>query len=149
MSLKNRLTYELKDESGTVYYRAEYKHNSEVLIVTWLERLLSDELLLSGSKQSLEIIDTLKIKYLINDTSRYPIGWFGILEWYEKEWLPTAEVLGLKLGAIIMSFNFFGQLSAEEVKNICLKHNSPIQLRLFLSKREAETWIDSMRNKTN
>ncbi|MEH0154463.1 hypothetical protein V6R21_09985 [Limibacter armeniacum] len=132
----------LRNPLGEVYFTGHPDANNGLLYARCVGvELTSDELIAAGTL-TLELLRQYQLQCLLFDLSCYLGGWEGAYEWQKQVWIPSIQELGLKRNAIVMSSNFFGQLSAEHSLTMEGMHTEQLKSRLFINRKEALEWLN-------
>ena len=128
---------ELKKSNGDVFFEA-WRNPEELFIrVNWIG-IQSLETVVMGGNQVLAMLREKPCQGLLNSNRELIGPWESAVPYMAYKWAPTAEVLGLKYFAHVLSPGIFGQRSYEAFR---LQLKSQLLAKAFELEDQAEKWL--------
>lgn len=128
---------EVKNESGRIYYMANYDETNNWIYSNWFGSVTPNELMIACDL-FLQFLEHHPTAYLLNDNSNLNGSWHNANEWIADVWTPKALEKGLKYFAHVLSPSYPAELSALEMEIMA----EDLHIKLFKNYPEAEQWLN-------
>ncbi len=138
MSVKTLAPVVLNRETGKPYATITYDSENNWCFIDW-EGFLTVDLVKAGSEELLKIFKQVgNCSKILVDNSRITGPWHKANDWYATDWNPRAVEAGLKTMGVILSADFFTQLSLQGFEKVS---SGAFTVGSFPSKDEAHEWL--------
>ncbi|WP_157593209.1 hypothetical protein [Rufibacter tibetensis] len=129
---------ELKKANGDVFFEAWRMPEELFIRVNWIG-IQTLETVVMGGNQLLAMLREKPCRGILNSNRELIGPWESAVPYMAYKWAPTAEILGLKYFAHVLSPGIFGQRSYE-VFNQQLK--GQLRTRAFEMEDQAMEWLN-------
>lgn len=129
---------EAKNAFGRTYYKIQYHKDLNIVDAVWYSSASKQDLkqaVIAG----LEVHETTRCPYRLNDNTNFSAPWADAVAWLEEEWLPRAYEAGIRYLAHVARPDSFGSAAGKAM--IMGKIGSLIEVRFFTDRLDALEWL--------
>jgi hypothetical protein len=130
----------LKKEGQTEPYVKFLLHQEGILIMQW-KGFVKGDLIKHAHEVVFEHIKKHNITAIVEDVVNFSGPFQDVNAWFISTWVPQALSLGLTHAAVIMSKNFFTQLSVNDLKENPTFKQLGLAYRIFDNLDQSVGWI--------
>ena len=130
----------LFESNGKVYCNA-FTHN-KTLIFDWDGTAAIKEII-QAHYDTLALIEKYKLKYIIEDTSKFTGVFEEANQWFIGFYAPKIKSLGIEKTAVVLNQSIFTQLSVNRIKYNKTFQKVGIDYQAFPSREKAYQWLQS------